>query len=380
MIMLSMGLWLPYLFENLKYASTRGALRAKSDAAKLELDELAGKAELVSLTDTSRAFRAVAQRIAPSVVHIDTLQFSAGPKRIVYDDWGVPRSDQEVYRSQEQGSGVIVDSQGYVLTNHHVVRQARQISVTLSDGRTIPPSKVKVVGADVLTDLAVLKLDADGLVAAEWGDSEALEVGDWVLAIGNPYGLDRTVTSGIVSATHRRNMADFSPHQNFIQTDAAVNPGNSGGPLVNIQGKLVGITTAIVGTSFQGISFAIPSSVAKEVYEQLLESGSVSRGYIGVVLAEITEEYARQLNLNTSSGAVVLGVEPESAADQAQIRAGDVVVEWNGQPVEEKADLILMIAATPVGQETPLVIIRGGERMPLKVKVAERPETIAVPK
>ncbi len=265
----------PYLAENIQYALTRGELRARSDVAGEELKKLDRTAELVKLSDTSRAFRLVAERIEPCVVHINTEQTVRAESDNPFDEFfGTQRGS---YRAVGQGSGVIIDSKnGYVITNYHVIQGASQIEVRLSDNRVISDGEVKVVGSDVLTDLAVLKIPATGLIAGELGDSTKLQVGDWVLAVGNPYGLDRTVTCGIVSATQRRAFAENSAFQNFLQTDAAVNPGNSGGPLVDISGQVIGITTAIVGKAYQGISFAIPSEVVRDVYQHLISRGSVA--------------------------------------------------------------------------------------------------------
>jgi len=269
---------------------------------------------------------------------------------------------------------VIDAKEGYVLTNDHVVHGAESIQVKLSDGRTIDSEHVHVVGYDELTDLALLKVDADGLVQAEWGDSEQLEVGDWVLAVGNPYGLDRTVTSGIVSAKERRGFSDTANvFRNFLQTDAAVNPGNSGGPLVNIRGELVGITTAIVGRSFQGISFSIPSQVAKDVYQQLRTKGTVERGWLGVVFDELTPDLAKRLEVPGPSGVLVKDVLPGQPAAAAGLQPGDVIVEWNGEKVAVREELQQMVARTPIGSKVAVVVVRDGQRTNLEVTVARRP-------
>jgi serine protease Do len=374
-----MGLVAPHLAEQVQYSITRGRLRAESEAATAELDRLEDKTTLVSLWDTSRAFREVAKRIEPSVVHIDVehqvdevneMAINQFPFRIPR---GHPRGE-----AHGQGSGVVVDAkEGYVLTNNHVVHGADSIEVKLSDGRTIDRSRVHLIGFDELIDLALLKLDADGLVQAEWGKSEDLEVGDWVLAVGNPYGLDRTVTSGIVSAKERRGVSESrNVYQNFLQTDAAVNPGNSGGPLLNIKGELVGITTAIVGRAFQGISFSIPSQVAKEVYEELRTKGTVERGWLGVGFDELTPEMAKQLNVPGGQGVYVNLVMPSFPAAAAGIRPGDVIVEFNHQGVSEMGQLQLMVAATHVGTKVPLVVVRKAERLTLEVTIGRRPNEV----
>jgi serine protease Do len=266
-----------------------------------------------------------------------------------------------------QGSGVIVDSTGYIVTNNHVVEGAQQIEVHLSDGRK---RQADVIGTDPLTDIAVLKIDADSLIAAEWGDSDKLEVGALVWAIGNPFGLDRSVTMGIISAKGRPGQ---NPFQNYLQTDAAVNPGNSGGPLVNIEGKIVGINTAIVGPSYQGVSFSIPSNEARKVYDRLRTEGKVARGWLGVALAQLTPELAKQLGLRQLRGALVQDVVRGAPAEKAGIEPGDVVVEWNGIAVDNSMMLSPLVAATKIGSSVPATIIRDGKSMEIKVTVEERP-------
>jgi serine protease Do len=370
LLFLSLALVAPYLAQQVQYGLTRGQLRARSDAAAEQLSALAGSAQLVKLSDTSRAFRLVAQRIESSVVHIDTRQGRPAAGSALPDEWNHPYR-RGAFPLQGQGSGVIVDEAGYVLTNHHVVNNADEIEVKLSDGRTI--SKVEVVGYDVLTDLAVLKIEATGLTAAAWGDSRELEVGDWVLAMGNPYGLDRTMTAGIVSAKQRRGFSQ-TPYQDFLQTDAAVNPGNSGGPLVDIAGNLVGITTAIIGRSYQGISFAIPSEVAREVYDRLRENGTVPRGWLGIEPRDVRSDQVDELKLPGPAGALVVRLLSDSPAAKAGLQVGDVIIEWNGEPVLDATELPLLVAATEIGSKAKIVVIRDGKRRTLEAIVGERPE------
>jgi serine protease Do len=377
LVLLCTLLVLPQLVEKVQYGWTRGKLRAKADQASEELARLGEKAELVPLSDTSKAFRLVAQRIEPSVVHIDTVQEIRFGRNASSDEWGFqfPQGRRR-YEAQGQGSGVVVDAEnGYVLTNYHVVQNASRVQVHLSDGRTIKDKDIDVVGFDVLTDLAVLRLHTDKLIAATWGNSQELEVGDWVLAVGNPYGLDRTVTCGIVSATQRRGFG-HGVYQNFLQTDAAVNPGNSGGPLLNIRGELVGITTAIVGEAYQGISFAIPSEVAQDVYNRLKEQGHVARGWLGVQMANLDDEVAGQLNLGGQKGAFVGGVLPGSPAEAAGVQPGDLVVEWNGQKISTNTELPLMVASTQIGSTVKVKVLREGKPLELSVRIAERPQDL----
>ena len=373
---LCLALVLPRLAERVQYSLTRGQLRAKAEAAAEELAKLDQNAELVKLSDTSKAFRLVASRIEPSVVHIDTVQSIELRQARSLDEWGFQfPQGKRFYQAQGQGSGVIVDAdEGYVLTNYHVVHNASQVQVKLSDGRTIGGDSIQMVGYDVLTDLAVLRLQAADLSAAPWGDSQELEVGDWVLAVGNPYGLDRTVTSGIVSAKQRGGVNSDNVYQTFLQTDAAVNPGNSGGPLVNIRGELVGITTAIVGEAYQGISFAIPTEVVRKVYDRLKEHGKVSRGWLGVQLQELTPELVKRLGLKEPRGALVAGVVPNSPAAQAGLEPLDVIISWNGQKVTDSSSLPLQVAASDVGVTVKVVVIRNGSEVTLSVTIGERPE------
>ncbi|HEX3869189.1 MAG TPA: trypsin-like peptidase domain-containing protein [Pirellulales bacterium] len=370
MILLVLVLVAPYLAEQIEFAMTRGKLRAKAEAAAAELGDLAKNAELVKLSDTSRAFRNVAQLISPSVVHIDTEQIERVRSRSIFDEFGGEGSHDKLYRAIGQGSGIIIDKAGYILTNNHVIENARTIVVKLADGREI--SDVKVVGYDVYTDLAVLKIRAPDLIAASWGSSDDLEVGDWVLAVGNPYGLDRTVTSGILSAKERHAIDENNAYQDFLQTDAAVNPGNSGGPLLNIQGEVVGITTAIVGRAYQGISFAIPSHIAQNVYTHLIENGKVPRGYLGVGLQELTPDLAQKLSIPDTNGVLITGVQKGSPAEKAGLEAGDVVTEWAGKKVDEPAELRLQVAGTAIGAHVTVKIIRNGKPTTLQVDVGER--------
>jgi serine protease Do len=370
---LCLGLVLPYLAEQVQYSITRGQLRARSDAAAEDLDRLGKNAELVKISDTSRAFRDVAKLAGPCVVHIDTVQAEGGRGVFPTDGWDLQFGHGGQRILEGQGSGVIVDAEdGYVLTNYHVVSGANAILVRLSDGRVIAGDDVGVVGFDAATDLAVLRINAGNLASIAWGDSQRLEVGDWVLAVGNPYGLDRTVTSGIVSAKQRRGV-NGTAYQDFLQTDAAVNPGNSGGPLLDIEGKLVGITTAIVGQAFQGITFAIPSEVAQDVYERLKQHGKVSRGWLGVQPQPVDEALAKKLGLPNPGGALVASVVTGSPADKAGLTAGDVIVQWNGQKVIDAAELPLLVARTKVDATVKVVVIRDGKELSLDVTTTERP-------
>jgi serine protease Do len=346
---------LPYVLEQIEYGITRGRQRAMADVARTELEKL---------PDVASRYPLVAQAVEPSVVGIDTV-------REVQSQDGLTRAFQPRYQALGEGSGVIVDKEGYIITNYHVIEGAREASVKLSDGRVI--SDVALVGADRATDIAVLKINATGLTAAPWGDSDALQVGDPVLAIGNPFGLARTVTAGIISAKERRNVVDTT-YQDFLQTDAAVNPGNSGGPLVNMKGEVVGINTAIYGRSYQGISFAIPSRLAQDVYNQLRKTGRITeRGFLGVDPQDITEEWAKRLDLKTLRGALVFGVVANSPAEKAGIKPGDVIVGWGDDQINEAGDLPLAVARTKPGTKVTVHLIRDGKEEQLTVEVGSRP-------
>lgn len=372
---LCLALVLPRLAGEVQYSITRGQLRARADDAADQLAQLGKEARLVSLADTSRAFRLVARRIEPSVVHIDTIQEVDLGRA---DEWAFQMPhDRQRFQGHGQGSGVVVDAkEGYVLTNFHVVRGATRVQVNLSDGRTIDNDDIEIVGYDAATDLAVLRVHAAELSAADWGSSKELEVGDWVLAIGNPYGLDRTVTLGIVSATQRRGIGSGG-YKKFLQTDAAVNPGNSGGPLLNVRGELVGITTAIIGEAYQGISFAIPSEVAQNIYERLKQNGRVARGWLGVQPQQLSPEVAERLNLKGQAGFFVAAVLRGSPADKAGIRSGDLIIEFNGQKVTDNSELPLLVADAPIGENVKVKVLRGGKPLELTVKIGEIPERFA---
>jgi S1-C subfamily serine protease len=267
---------------------------------------------------------------------------------------------------------VVISSDGYIVTNHHVVRDAKEIRVTLSDGRRLTAERA---GVDNLTDLALLKVSASNLVAAQWGNSDQLEVGSLIWAVGSPFGLERSVSFGILSAKNRGGIAG-SPHQDFLQTDAAVNPGNSGGPLVNAEGQVVGINTAIVGQTYSGVSFAIPSNVAREVAERLQTGGYVPRAWLGVELSPVTENQAQQMGLTDARGAYIARVVRDgrvSPAARAGMQAGDVVLRWNGADILEPAMLSQLVAKTPIGNTVKVQVWRDGASLEIDVAVVERP-------
>jgi Do/DeqQ family serine protease len=271
----------------------------------------------------------------------------------------LPQTPRERMR-QSLGSGVIVDAKkGYVLTNHHVIAQADEIAVTLRDGRQL---EAKLVGSDPDADIAVIQIPSESLVAVPWGDSDRLRVGDFVVAIGNPFGLGQTVTSGIVSALGRSGLG-IEAYEDFIQTDASINPGNSGGALVNLRGELIGINTAIVGPSGGniGIGFAIPARMARSLMEQLIEHGRVTRGSLGVMIQDLSPELSQAFGLKARNGAVVSRVEPGSPADKAGLKTGDVVTAVNGRQVRGSADMRNVIGLQRIGEVVEMEVIRDGK-------------------
>jgi serine protease Do len=356
------ALWyLPIFMERLEYRRTLGEVQA--------LRESLPEANLKSL---SKSFTLIYQKIKPSVVHIDTRREVRNRGNEFFGN-GFFSGRPETLEEQGEASGLIVDPAGYLVTNYHVVEDAQEVNVVLYDGRGVA---AEVVGVDPGIDLAVLKINASDLVAATWGDSDKLQVGEMVWAIGCPYGLDQTMTSGIVSAKGRHDIGN-NLYQEFLQTDVAINPGNSGGPLVDVTGNVVGINSAIFGATYQGISFAIPSNLAKDVYEKLRKEGRVIRGYLGVQLAPLTPKMATRLQLppEVVNGALVELVHRGSPAEQAGIQPLDVIVKWNGQPVTNDGELRMMIARTSIGGKAPVMLYRDGEEKTLEVQVSERPET-----
>lgn len=353
----------PYFIERYHYAATRGRQLAEYEIAVEGLKTL-------PLDGLSKAYQMVSQHVAPSVVHIDV----GARSEDLSPTGGMPHPfGPRIPLERGQGSGVIVDSEGYIVTNYHVVEQAGSIRVSLSDGRNV---KARVVGFDQETDLALLKIQAHSLVAADWGNSDELEVGALVWAVGSPFGLQSTTTSGILSGKHRAGMAG-AVYQDFLQTDAAVNPGNSGGPLVDVRGRIVGINTAILGDAFQGVSFAIPSRVARHVVERLRREGRVARGWLGVELRPVTEEDVVNAGLPDKQGAWIVRCHDDhglsSPARLAGIQSADVIIRWNDQIITKPDELIRAVGETDVNSTAEVVVRRGGQELTLIVEVAERP-------
>ncbi len=360
----------------------RGDLRAQ-DQTPQDRHAVAGQ-NLAAAQDLSAAFRNVADLLRPSVVSISTKQTAVVRRRGLppgfaprgFEDFFDDFAGGELERRQLEtgmGSGVIVRADGYILTNNHVVKDADELEVELSDGRTVTG---KIVGTDPETDLAVVKIDANGLQAAVFGDSESTRVGDWVLAIGSPFGLDHTVTAGIISGKNRDQniIKNGEGFEDFLQTDAAINPGNSGGALVNLRGELIGINTAILSRSgaSAGIGFAIPASLAKPVLNAIIETGVVRRGFLGAQVVDVTPDHIRDFNLDVKTGALVGGVLEGEPAEKAGLQPGDVVTKLDGRPCLGGTQLRNYVASRPPGAVVKMDVNRRGKLLKVDVNLQER--------
>jgi serine protease Do len=322
------------------------------------------------------AFSDVVRVVSPTVVNISTTktvsndfmpfsQFFESPFDDFFEPFRIPRKHKE----QSLGSGVIVSADGYIITNYHVVEKAEEIKVTLFDKQDF---KGKIIGSDPKTDIAVIKISAKELPAIKWGNSDELEVGEFVLAFGNPFGLSHTVTMGIVSAKGRASVG-IADYEDFIQTDAAINPGNSGGPLVNIKGELTGVNTAIFSKTggYQGIGFAVPSNMVKSVMTQLINEGKVTRGWLGVAIQNVTPELAKEFGLKRSKGALVTEVFEDSPAEEAGLQRGDIILAVNKKKVSDVETLRNIVAQSKVGSTIELQVLRDRKTIIIEAEVAE---------
>jgi len=342
----------------------------------VELKQAILPASVESRPAAFSSFSEAVHKAQPAVVNIFTSKEIKTPRNPLMNDplfrrFFGDRNDEDPQRAMSLGSGVIVTANGYILTNHHVVEAADEIEVALADGKKL---RARAVGSDPETDLAVLQVDASQLPAITFGNDNGLRVGDVVLAIGNPFGVGQTVTMGIVSALGRSHLG-INTFENFIQTDAAINPGNSGGALIDASGNLVGINTAIYSRSggSLGIGFAIPASSAKQVMEQIVSTGGVIRGWIGVEAQEITPELADSFKLHGSEGALIAGVLRGSPAERAGIKPGDILMGVQGKPVKDPGAMLNLVAALPPGKPAKLLIRRQQAEMELTVNVGRRP-------
>ena len=377
----------PTLVKEVAYATEKG----KAMAARESLTD----DQIKVATSLSRAFEKVAQAVEPSVVTVQSTKKSIAvihpdqrhlqkipkenPMRHFFGDRffkefrlepfaeGMPDFRNEMPQTGT-GSGVIISSDGYILTNNHVIDGADEVTVKLDGGTS---HKAKVVGADPKTDLAVLKIDATGLVAAKLGDSDHLQVGEWVLAVGNPFNLSNTITAGIVSAKGRANVG-IAEYEDFLQTDAAINPGNSGGPLVNLKGEVVGVNTAIATNTGQyaGIGFAVPINMAKSIKDSLIKSGHVQRGYLGVLIQDLNPDLAKSFKYD-GKGVLIGDVPADGPAAKAGLTSGDIITQYNGQKMTTVQELRNAVAATTPGKDVPIEVYRDGKVEKLSVTIGE---------
>ena len=341
----------------------------------------------VTGTGPTQGFTEVAKRVTPAVVNITTVMTEKVSRGFPVPDerrerleefFGKPFEPRGRGPQRGQGSGVIISSDGYILTNNHVIANARDVSVMLPDKREF---KGRIVGTDPKTDLAVVKINATHLPAVTWGDASVLQVGEYVLAVGNPFGLNSTVTLGIVSALGRGHMG-ITQYEDFIQTDAAINPGNSGGALVNTKGELVGINTAIFSQTggYQGVGFAVSTTMAKPIYESLVNTGKVVRGYLGVGIQDLNQELAKSFKIGDGKGALISDVKEDSPADLAGLKQGDVVIEYQGAKVEDGVALQRFVTRTAIGTKVSIKVVRDGHERDMIIRVGEQPNLDQVAK
>ncbi len=374
-------LGLPPVVKQFSYAMAAG----RAQAAR---EELKGDKGEPSLT-LSHTFRNVSKAMAPAVVSVYSVKKARSSPHIqrppfhgfehspfgeffgndLFEKYFENRAPQRGQEQRGMGTGVIVNKDGYVLTNNHVIDGADEVSLKLSSGATL---KAKVIGTDPKTDLAVLKVSGKDLVAAPLGDSDSLDVGDWVLAMGNPFGLSHTVTAGIVSAKGRADVG-IADYEDFIQTDAAINPGNSGGPLVNMKGEVVGINTAIATKTggYMGIGFAIPINMAKSIMDSLISNGKVERGWMGVMIQNLNEDLAQSFGVQSTEGVLIGDVTPDGPAQKAGLEAGDILISFDGQKMKDMAQLRNTVAGTPPGKTVKIEVIRSGKPKTLTLKIGQ---------
>lgn len=366
----------PMVVSKATYAIERGKAQASQE-------------QLATATDLSEAFHHVSQAIRPSVVSISSVkrvrverphvrryggEMPEEFRRFFGDDFfdrfffEMP-SPPRGFEQHGLGTGVIVSEDGYILTNNHVVADADEVSVTLSDKRQFT---AKLVGTDESTDIAVLKIDTSDLVAAKLGDSDRLKIGEWVLAIGSPFGLDHTVTAGIISAKGRANVG-LADYEDFLQTDAAINPGNSGGPLVNLKGEVVGINTAIASRTggYMGIGFAIPANMARHVMDSIVKEGHVTRGWLGALIQDLNDDLAESFGYDSTEGVLIGDVVADGPAEKAGLQSGDIVVKFNGKDVHGANEFRNAVAATSPGREAKLEVFRDGKHKTITVEIGQ---------
>jgi serine protease Do len=377
--------WYLILFTLIVVALGLGAVRGNITQERSWFDASRSDVKTVSFEKGLPSFKGLVDKVKPAIVNISTTTVVKGPdlherfmgpsnpfKDFFGNDFfekffgDMPNKE---FKQKSLGSGFIIDREGYILTNNHVIEKAQSIKVKLVDGKDFDAT---VVGRDAKTDIALIKINTkQNLPSITFGDSDALEVGDWVMAIGNPFGLETTVTAGIVSAKGR--VIGAGPYDDFIQTDASINPGNSGGPLFNLNGQVVGINTAIVSGG-QGIGFAIPINMAKDLLPQLKDKGKITRGWLGVVIQRVTPEIAKSFGLKASEGALVSDVMEGSPAEKAGLKTGDVITSFNGKQIKDMDQLPRAVASTEIGKKVRLGIIRDGKEVEKEVVIGEMKE------
>jgi len=377
---------LRYFIAMMTVVLALGLTQCRSNAESTALQGTSQKATSETMAPANSPFNLktaiaeVAKENIPAVVHIDVTQrreisnpllpFNDDPFfHFFFNNPQMPRKFKQELKGL--GTGMIIDDQGHILTNNHVVAGAAEINVLLADGNSFP---AELVGTDPKTDLAVIHISTNEKEpAVTFGDSDKMEVGDWVVAIGHPRGLDQTVTQGIISAKHRRGVLDPSSYQDYLQTDAAINPGNSGGPLLNLEGQVIGVNAAIASQSggFEGIGFAIPSNMAVHVARALIDHGKVIRGWLGVSIKDLSQEEAKTMHLKDKKGALVTEVVPESPANKAGIKKDDVIVMYRDHNIEDAASLQSMVADTPIGEKADLTVFRDGEKLHLDTRIGD---------
>ncbi len=372
-LLIAVRLIVPSLVESVRYGWYRGQLRAEYEMSGERLKHVS----LDSLADVSQM---VSQRVGPSVVHINLLQGAEDQSPMQK----ILMHQTPKHFIEGQGSGFVVDKAGYILTNHHVVDGVGKIDVTTSDGRRL---EAEVVGVDPPTDLALLKVDATDLMPIRWGNSEQIVVGSPVWAVGSPFGLQQTVTFGIISGKHRVDLHGTryessvragTAYGDLMQSDVALNPGNSGGPLVNSMGDVIGVNAAILGETYRGISFSIPSKVAMRVAQQLVKAGEVARGWLGVSMRDLEDEQRFNSEGRAQAGVLVIGFPRtgDSPAHDAGIEIGDVILSFNGKPVMNQTELMGFIGEADAGTVVPIEVRRGGDTLAMQVTLGKRAREI----
>ncbi len=365
------------------FMTSLGASRHDSDEPRTSIPVITPQGKDL-LNAFSVAFESAAARVNPSIVSISTKSVKKvrDPFGEMFGDdmmrrfFGMPRGGEQSQTVRSLGSGVIVSNDGYILTNNHVVDGADELTVKLEDEKSF---NAKVVGRDPQSDVAVIKIDAKDLPVASLGNSDSARIGQWVIAVGNPFNLSHTVTAGIISAKGRSSM-NLAQYEDYIQTDASINPGNSGGALADLDGNVIGINTAIYspnGAGNVGIGFAVPINMAKNIMHSLIAHGKVERGYLGVTIQDVSENLAKSFDLKSTEGALIGGVQSDGPAEKSGIKIGDIVTEFNGKKILNRDQLSMLVAQTPPKTQAEVKVLREGKPMEFTITLAERPANVA---